>query len=164
MFRKFLKQKPAPAEEVAAAPIDLRLLEEHLDSIKVSLLEIRSFRKKKIAKTPTYHYIQRIDIEEAWPSCRDTLQRAYGLICDVANSFHAEYEVMVPSSSFGSAIDQFANLIDRITLAQEETGEFVFSQQKLHAIDDGILNVQKSVNLIRKHVMVDFVFTRNPSV
>jgi hypothetical protein len=163
MFRKFLKQKPAPVEELAA-PINLRLLEEHLDSIKVSLLEIRSFRKKKIVKSPTFHHIQRVDIEEAWPACRDTLHRAYGLICDVSQSFHVGYEAMEPSVSFGTAIDQFANLIDRITLAQEETGGLVFSKEKMHGIDDNILKVQKSVNLIQKHVMADFVFTRTPSV
>ncbi len=162
MFRKFLKQKNAAVEKVAA-PIDLRLLEEHMDSIKVSLLEIRAFRKKKIVKTPTHHYMQHVDIEEAWPSCRDTLHRAFGLTCEVAKSFRVEYEAMAPSASFGTAIDQFVNLIDRITLAQEETAESALSQEKLRAIDANILTVQKSVNLIQKHVMVGFVFTRNPS-
>ena len=160
MFRKFLKQK-TPEKPQEEAVIDLNLLEEHLDSIKVRLLEIRAFRKKKIIKSPTFHYMQNIDIEEAWPTCRETLHQAYDLLCQVAGNLGAEYEAMRPSTSFGVAIDQFVNLTDRIVLFLETTGDSAFSEMNPRMIDEAILRVQGSTNLLQRRVMVDFVFTRN---
>jgi len=160
MFWKSRKEKAA--EEPDKEVIDIGLLEEHLDSIKVSLLEIRGFRRKKVIKTPTFHYMQPIDIEEAWPSCRASLQQAYALLSHVAEKLEVEHDSMPSSTSFGRAIDQFVNLIDRKTIAMEESGSLIFSQDELQSIDTSILQVQQAVNSLRKRVMVDFTFTRNP--
>ena len=162
MFRKFLKLK-TPEEPQEEAVIDLNLLEEHLDSIKVCLLEIRAFRKKKIVRSPTFHFMQNIDIEEAWPSCRETLREAYDLLCHVAENLGAEHEAMSSSASFGVAIDQFVNLTDRIVLFLETTGDSAFSEMNPRMIDEAILKVQGFTNLLQRRVMVDFVFTRNPA-
>jgi hypothetical protein len=159
MFWKTRKEKAA--EDARVVFIDIDLLEEHLDSIKVALLEIRGFRKKKIIKTPTFHYMQSIDIEEAWPSCRGSLHQAYEQLSHVAEKLDVEHEALPPSASFGRAIDQFVNLIDRKSLILEENRSLSFSPNELQIIDNNILQVQQAVNLLQKRVMVDFTFTRN---
>ncbi len=159
MFWKSKKEKAI--ENAPPQLLNIDLLEEHLDSIKVSLLEIRGFRKKKIIKSPTFHYMQSIDIEEAWPSCRDSLHQAYLLLSHVAEKLDVEHEALPPSASFGKAIDQFVNLIDRKTLILEEHRDLSFPHQELQTIDTNILQVQQAVNLLQRRVMVDFTFTRN---
>jgi len=164
MLRKILlqKKKEEPSEEeLAAVVIDLNMLEEHLERIKVSLLEIRAFRKKKIVKSPTFHFMQKIDIEEAWPGCRDTLRQAYDLLCNLAENLNVQYETAQSTATFGMSIDQFVNLIDRIMIFLEDAGEKAFSETNLQSIDAAILKVQQCTNRLQKHVMVDFVFTRN---
>lgn len=158
MFQKFITQKtPQKPQSV----IDLKLLETHLDSIKVRLLEIRVFRKKKIVRSPAYHFMQNIDIEEAWPSCCDILYQAYDLLCRAAQNLQVEYQAMSPAAPFGMAIDQFVNLIDRVTILLETTENAAFSEMDLQSINTAILRIQKSINLLQKHVMEDFVFTRD---
>lgn len=158
MFRKFQKQKTL---DTSQAPIDLKLLEKHLDRIKVSALEIRGFRQKKITKSPTLHFMKNVDLEEAWPSCRDQFFNTYNLLCHVAQNLQIEYGEMSPTVPFGMAIDQFSNLIDRITIFLETTDDSSFSQLNLRPINRAILEVQHSINVLQRRVMVDFVFTRN---
>ncbi len=175
MFRKFLKKKiktPEVVEEIdeidetdeieSVETIDIGLLEEHLDSIRVTLLEIRSYRKKKVVRSPTLHFMQTIDIEEAWSSCRDAFHQTYALLSQVADHFEAEHEALPDSAAFGSAIDQFVNLIDRITLVLDEQESFSFTPTEFETIDNGILKIQHSVNLLKRQVMFDFTYNRNP--
>lgn len=161
MFRKLLKPKPV---EEPQETIDLLVLEEHLDSIKVCLLEIRGFRKKKIVKSPTFHFMQNIDLEEAWPSCRETLRKAFDSLCHVAENLQVEFEAMPPTAPFGKSLDQFVNLIDRITIFLEGSEESFLSTETLLNIDNAILRVQQAALALQKKVMVDFVFTRNSAI
>jgi hypothetical protein len=162
MLRKFIKPKSKLAE-TPEAPIDLQLLEQHLGTIKVCMLEIRGFRQKKIVKSPTFHFMQKIDLEEAWPTCRQPLRIAYGLLCKVADSLDVEYEEMPQTASFGRSIDQFVNLVDRISLFLEADGGAALSEANMRTIDEAILVVQHHANSLQKKVMVDFVFTRRPT-
>lgn len=159
MFWKRRKQKNSAEDQLTT--INIKLLEEHLDSIRVSLLEIRSFRQKKVVRTPTIQFMQPIDIEEAWPGCREAFQQSYTLLSHVAGNLDVEYEAMRVSSPFGTSIDQFVNLIDRITVRLDEGEPLVFPQEQLRNIDDNILKIQQTVNLIKKYVMTDFTFSRN---
>ncbi|MDF7798011.1 hypothetical protein P4C99_00950 [Pontiellaceae bacterium B1224] len=161
MIRKLLKKKPA----VKMNPtIDLGFLDQQLDNIRVRLLEIRGFRKKKVAKSPTLHFMKKIDLEEAWPSCRDTTHQMFALLCSVAQCFQVEFEAMPPTTSFGSALDQSVNLIDRIMLHLETSETAALSENELQTIDSNILKAQHAANTLQKHVMVEFVFMRNPVV
>ncbi|QBG48747.1 hypothetical protein EGM51_15565 [Verrucomicrobia bacterium S94] len=118
MLRKLRKLKKSGKRKLET--INLKLLEEHLDSIRVSLLEIRGFRQKKVVRSPTIHFMQPIDIEEAWPDCREAFQQAYPLLAHVAGNLDVEYETMPVSAPFGLSIDQFVNLIDRITVRLDD--------------------------------------------
>ncbi len=143
--------------------IDIELLEEHLDCIKVSLLEIRGFRRKKIVKSPTFHFMQPVDIEEAWPRVQKPFRQAYQHLCHVADRFQVEHEDMPSTTMFGTALDQFVNLIDWITLYLEEHSVAGLSPSTLESVDAVILQVQQSINQVQRRVMVDFVFTRKPA-
>ena len=158
MFRKHLNKK---TPEEPKPTMNLNALEEHLDSIKVRLLEVRAFRKKKIVKSPTHHFMQNIDIEEAWPSCRKPFFQTFDLLCSLAQNLRVEYEAIPSTAPFGRAIDQFVNLIDRIAIFLETTDDSAFSAMNLKTIDSIILSVQQATNLLQKHVLVDFSFTRS---
>lgn len=158
MFRKHLNKK---TPEEPKPTMNLHALEEHLDSIKVRLLEVRAFRKKKIVKSPTHHFMQNIDIEEAWPSCRKPFIQTFDLLCKLAQNLHVTCEKIPPTAPFGRSIDQFVNLIDRIAIFLETTDDSAFSTIDMQTIDSTILNVQRSVNLLQKHVLVDFSFARS---
>jgi hypothetical protein len=160
MLRKLLKKK---SPEKMSSTIDLVLLEEHLDHIRVRLLEIRGFRKKKVKKSPTLHFMKKIDLEEAWPSCHDTMRQTFDSLCCVAQSVQVEFEPMPPSASFGSALDQTVNLIDRLMLFLETTGISQLSGDGLHNIDSNIHQAQQATNRLQKHVMLEFVFMRSPA-
>ena len=159
MFKKLLQKKTAPPPQENVQRIDVALLEEQLDCIKVLLLEIRCFRRKKIVRSPTHQFIQTIDIEEAWISVQNVFRQAFEALCHVADLFSVEHESIPEVTMFGTAIDQFVNLIDRITLFLDEHGIANLGAAELETIDRTILHVQQSVNRIQQHVMVGFDFT-----
>jgi hypothetical protein len=74
-----------------------------------------------------------------------------------------EFESMPSSASFGSALDQSVNLIDRLMLFLETTGISQLSGNGLDNIDSNILQAQQATNKLQKYVMMEFAFMRNPA-
>lgn len=149
-------------EKIEEPSITVELLEEHLDSIRKMMLEIRNFEKKKITRSPMHTYWKSIDIEEAWPSCREVFTDTYAVLCGIARSFHTEPFELPPSASFSEALDLFSYLVARIEMQLGATDEVgLFSQDQLAGIDHRILLVQNAANRLQKHVVNDFVYAEN---
>lgn len=157
LFSRFkrVEKKKEPA-------ITVELLEEHLDSIRDRMLEIRNFEKKRITRSPTHMYWKPIDIEEAWPSCQEVFTDTYAVLCGIARSFHTESLELPPSATFAEALDLFSYLVARIEMHLASTDEVgLFSQEQLVVIDHRILQVQHATNRLHKHVVNDFIYAEN---
>ncbi len=142
--------------------IDLRLLKEHLDSVKVHLLEIRNYKEKKIIRSPTHIYWKKIDIEEVWPSSREVLIKSYNLLNKISEELHEHSVELGSPSGLKETLDAFVAQIDRVVhhIDVAQNAEY-YSQARLRAVDDEILTVQNTVNRIHKHVRIDFTYSKN---
>lgn len=154
------QQQPAsPSPEPEEEKIDIELLEHQFDAIKVCLLEIRAFRRKKIIKTPTIHFMKKVDIEEAWPTCEQNVRKAYEILCILAKGFSVDYEAMPEDNTFGTALDQFANLIDRITLFMDSTDLSDMPLSCFKLADQYLSDIHNIVNQTNRHILKDFEFS-----
>lgn len=157
LSRFFGKNKEVEVE----AGVDLHLLEEHLGSIKVQLLEIRNFKEKKISRSPTHVYWKKIDIEEAWPSSKNLLIESYDLLNKISEELHEHFVELGNPAGLKETLDVFIAQIDRIVLhinAARDTEHY--SLERLRAIDAEILTVQNAANRIHKHVRTDFTYSK----
>jgi hypothetical protein len=146
--------------EQAPSDVDQMLLEAHFSSIKVSLLQIRNFTKKKIARTPTYIHWKEIDIEMAWPSSKEFLFETYDIFCGISTALHEGYDDLGTNYSFKQTLDVTVTQVDRIAghiYILLETG--CLSTPQLEMINPQILRVQQAVNRLHKYIMSDFDYS-----
>lgn len=147
------KQPPEP--EISA-----ELLGEHLNSIRINLLEIRSFETKTIRPNPFHQITKPVDIEEAWPDCRKLFIEMYAVLNDIASHFNIEPGGIYENSGFKESIDSFINQQDVITFGIADalgTGEY--EEEELVLVDGLILNIQQSAILMRKYVLEEFKYS-----
>lgn len=139
-----------------AQGLDIELLSTHLSSVKVRLMEIRSFEKKRMTPSPTHVYWKAVDIEDAWPSCKEFVAEMYGVVADVSRELCLEPVTYRDEFHFRKALDVFIGQIDRMQQQIERYQDRLFTKERLRALDEYIMMVQHAVNRLHKHVLVEF--------
>lgn len=160
----FEKKETHTNKQKNESGVDIHLLEEHLNSIKIHLLEVINFKEKKISLNPTHIYWKTIDIEEAWPTSQAVLVESYNLLNVISEELHEHsVELGNPTSlkkTLMAFVDQIDRILHHIDFARDTEH---YSQKKLRAIDNEILTVQNAMNRVHKHVRIDFAYSKNQS-
>ena len=157
MFSFFKKRENEP---VAEPSIDGEVLDAHLTSIKVCLLEILNYKKKRFAPTPTHIYWRSVDIEETWASTKEAFAEAFRILCIVSTELHVSHHLTLPETSFSEALKTFIALVEQIDEHIRNTQETQrHTNQQLHHIDNEILQVQSIANGINRLVTKEFQYS-----
>ncbi|MDH3981645.1 MAG: hypothetical protein OES84_01950 [Kiritimatiellaceae bacterium] len=152
----FSKKKQNQTNEAIS---EAELLGEHFNSIRTAVLEIHSYKEKTIAPSPTYIYHKPINIEDAWPSCREAFIKMFGILNTIAIRFQLEPTDLPSDKTFTQAIETFVDTLDTITFGiADAVGTGIYSSEELDEIDDLVLSIQTSADRIQKFVLVDFPF------
>ncbi len=139
--------------------IDVAVMGDQLNSIRTALLEIRTFDKKKITASPTSTYWKPVNIEHAWPDCRELYSQTYQLLQGIAERFGTKLPDLPADETFSRSLELFVESLDELTLRLADAlGTGTISETELINIDNRIIEVQNTVNRIRKHVQVDFIY------
>ncbi|MDF7806539.1 hypothetical protein P4E94_03750 [Pontiellaceae bacterium B12219] len=154
----FFKHKKAKKE--APAEVDIALLGEHFYSIRITILEIRNFKEKIILPTPTHKVRKKIDIEEAWPNCRNLFIEIFNILNEVGERFQVEQGGFYENSLFTEALDAFLDQLATILFGiADALGTGRYTDQELIDIDARILQIQHGANRLLKYVKTDFTYS-----
>ncbi len=165
MFTFFKRNKVDQADHAASESpmepgIDGDLLDAHLCAIRVCLMEVLHYKKKRMAPTPTHIYWKMIDTEEAWESSKELMLSAFRTLCIVAAELHVPHEDLSLGSNFKQALCACIDMIEKIDRHILDTTETTqLSESKLVAIDAKILEVQHATNRVNRHVIKEFTYS-----
>ncbi len=147
-------------QEPDESKISAALLGEHLNSIRTTFLEIRRFKVKKFRPTPFHQLSRPVDIEEAWPDCRDQFFEMYAILNEIASHFNTEADEISDSSGFAESLDTFIEQQDNITFRiADALGTGLHEEEELLHIDQLILQIQHTANRMSKFVLEKFKYS-----
>ncbi|QBG48409.1 hypothetical protein EGM51_13775 [Verrucomicrobia bacterium S94] len=150
-------------KKVKKGTVDAALLGENFGSIRTALTEILEFKEKRYKPTPVYEVRKKVDIESAWPACRDRLYSMFEELTSIAKQLDMETTTINPDLSFSEAIETFVVQLNSIVYGLADVvGTGKHTLEELIEVNDRILNIQLSANELERFVLSEFKFPGMP--
>lgn len=143
--------------------VDAALLGENFGSIRNALTEILEFKEKRYKPTPVYEVRKKVDIESAWPACKEQLYSMFEELTSIAKQLEMETTSINPDLSFAAAIETFIVQLNSIVYGLADVvGTGRHTLEELIEVNDRILNIQLSANRLERFVLLEFKFPGMP--
>ncbi|MDZ8118054.1 hypothetical protein [Pontiella agarivorans] len=143
--------------------VDASLLGENFGSIRNVLTEILGFKEKRYKPTPAHEVRKKVDIESAWPSCRDQFNSMFEELTSIAKQLDMKTTTINPNLTFVEAIETFIVQLNSIVYSlADAVGTGRHTLDELIEVNDRILKIQLSANDLERFVLSEFKYPGMP--
>lgn len=143
--------------------VDAALLGENFNAIRDALSEILKFKTKRYKPTPSHEVHKAIDIEEAWPSCREFVTEMFSELHVIGEQLNVDTAGFPEKATLKEAIHAFVDQMNDIVFKLVDTiGMGKYSLEELIAVNEQVLAAQLKANQLQKFIMVEFIYPGMP--